>query len=100
MIEINSLVGIGDWRYVDNRNIIADVGTRKGMTVEDVGLDSEWINGMSWMGGAECDFPVKTVAEIVLGGEGKNEANKETIVIGGGGGGGGGSFRPAPLVFC
>ena len=67
---------------VDSRNIIADAGTRKGMTVEDVGPDSEWINGMSRMRrGDEYDFPVKTVAEIVLGGEGKNEATRETIVI-------------------
>ena len=33
------------------------------------------------MRGDECDFPVKTATDIVLGGEGKNEANKETIVI-------------------
>ena len=81
MIGINGLVDVGDWRYVDSRNMIPDVGTRKGMTLEDMGSESEWINGMSWMRGAECDFPVKTAAEIVLGGEGKNEANKETIVI-------------------
>ena len=81
MIEINRLVDVDDWRYVESKNMIADVGTRKGMKVEDVGPNSEWINGLSWMKGEECNFPVKTVSEIVLGSEGRNEAKKETIVI-------------------
>ena len=40
------LVIVGDWRYVDSRNMIVDVG--KGMTVEDMGPDGEGIIGMSW----------------------------------------------------
>ena len=81
VIEINRLVEVSNWRYIESENMIADIGTRKGITVADVGPDSAWINGMSWMRGEESDFPVKTVSELILCREGKNEANKETIIV-------------------
>ena len=81
VIEINRLTNVGDWCYVESRNMIADVGTRKGMTLEEVGPDSEWINGLEWMKGEERDFPLKTATEIVLGIESRKEARKESIVI-------------------
>ena len=47
----------------------------------NVGPNSPWINGMKWMRGEKCDFPVKTVREIVLSSESKSEAKKESIEI-------------------
>ena len=44
-IEFNRLCDIKDPRYVDSKNMIADLGTRKGATVEDVGPESTWVNG-------------------------------------------------------
>ena len=54
------------WFHVASENMIADLGTRKGATIEDVGPNSKWINGYPWMSGEEKDFPLKTVDEIIL----------------------------------
>ena len=57
--------------------MIADLGTRKGAKIEDIGESSDWINGMSWMNGEEYDFPVKTVEEIKLSGSENKEVGEE-----------------------
>ena len=45
VIEINRLVGVSCWRYVDSKNMIADLGIRKGAKINDVVEGSDWING-------------------------------------------------------
>ena len=45
VIEINRLVDVSCWRYVDSKNMIADLGTRKGAKINDV-EGSDWINGL------------------------------------------------------
>ena len=81
VIEINRLTNIDDWRYVDSKNMIADLGTRKGATIADVGPNSEWICGFDWMHGDEIDFPVKTMSELELSSENEREAMKEKIIL-------------------
>ena len=81
VIEINRLVELSEWRYVESKNMVADIGTRKGCKLADVGLNSVWQDGLGWMHGDESDFPVKTAAMIVLDNESKSEARKEKIVI-------------------
>ena len=44
----------------------ADLGTRKGAKVRDVGPESDWICGYNWMRMSEHDFPLKTAAELIL----------------------------------
>ena len=58
----------------------ADIGTRKGTKVADVGPMSPWIQGMPWMKGEEANFPLKTIDEIVFGAKEKSEASKEEVL--------------------
>ena len=55
------------WYYVASNNMIADVGTRKGAKIKDVGPDSVGIMGFPWMGLSESEFPIKN-SEISLRG--------------------------------
>ena len=46
--------------------MIADLGTRRGTTLEDINSSCQWINGLSLMNKEVEDFPVKTVREFSL----------------------------------
>ena len=59
VIDIRRLTDLDDWRYVESRNMIADLGTRKGCTLEDTRPDSIWLNGYEWMKNDSASFPVK-----------------------------------------
>ena len=76
VIEINRLVNVSNWWYVESKNMVADLGNRKGLTVADIGPDSIWMNGFQWMSGDESDFPLISASEIVLSGEYKPDALK------------------------
>ena len=80
VIEIVRLVGLY-WFYVESKQNVADIGTRKGATLRCLGPEGEWTNGYAWMRGAETDFPIKTVEQVILDNEAKSEARKEKIVI-------------------
>ena len=69
IIEINRLTAPDDWRYVKSSDMIADLGNRKGTSMEDVSESSLWINGYPWMRRDEKVFPTKSVKEIKLTGE-------------------------------
>lgn len=81
VIEINRLVDFILWRYVDTKDNPADIGTRKGAGLPSVQPDGEWPNGKPWMYGDEENYPVKTVSQVVLDNEAKNEARKEKILV-------------------
>ena len=49
VIEINRFSVPDDWYHVPSQMNPADIGTRKGATIEDVNQASEWINGKPWM---------------------------------------------------
>ena len=66
VIEVNRLTDIHRWYHVGSKNMLADIGTRKGVTIADVSDDSEWINGQDWMNGDESTFPMKSFREAVL----------------------------------
>ncbi|XP_066918232.1 uncharacterized protein [Clytia hemisphaerica] len=38
-----------EWFYVQSEDMAADIGTRKGATINDVDQNSTWINGFPWM---------------------------------------------------
>ena len=48
VIEINRLTETAQCHYVESSNMIADIGTRKGVGISDI-QDSTWINGLDWM---------------------------------------------------
>ncbi len=76
-IETNRLTNEDDWRWVEGKDMIADLGTRKGMTITDVGPDSLWINGFDWMRRPVSEFPMKSRSEIILDAKAKAEIRQE-----------------------
>ena len=81
VIEINRLVYATEWRYTESRNMIADIGTRKGLKSAEVGPNSGWICGKSWMRGEICDFPLKPALEVILSNGAANDAKRERIMV-------------------
>ena len=80
VVEINRLADANLWRYVDSKDVCADLGTRKGARIVDVDPQSDWICGREWMRGSETDFPMKTVADLVLNAVELQEFRKESML--------------------
>ena len=64
VIEIRRLSDADRWFYIQSKNNVADIGTRKGAQIKDVSSDSNWINGLPWMTTDEDQFPTMTVDDI------------------------------------
>ena len=79
-IEVTRLTNREDWRYVPSKLNVADIGTRKGAQIADVGPESPWSCGLPWMRESEENFPLKTVKEIILAGTEKSNFEKECVV--------------------
>ena len=62
--------------------MIADLGTRRGVTIEDVTSESVWQTGFDWMKLDVSMFPVKTVDQVKLNSSEEKEVNKEMAIIG------------------
>ena len=77
VIEIRRFTKVEDWRYVESTNMIADLGRRKGCTLNDVMPDSHWINGHCWMTNDSESFPVKRIEEMNFTEEDMLAARKE-----------------------
>ena len=80
VIEVLRLTDILNWHYVRRKDNIADLGTRKGAQIEDVGPESDWINGQEWMRDSPENFPLVDVTQMVLSGKEKGDADQEKIV--------------------
>ena len=81
VIEINRLSEVSRWYYIQSKNNIADVGTRKGVQVKDVEQDSAWMNGYPWMTTSERDFPTMTIHSLPLK-RIKDDVNAEMLKYG------------------
>ena len=79
VVEINRISDRSDWFHTKRENMVADLGTRKGATVEQVSPGSPWIEGLPWMRGDPSSFPLSTVDEIKLSASEKIDANKEQV---------------------
>ena len=66
VIEIGRLTDINRWYHIGSKNMLADIGTRKGATMKDISDDSIWINGDEWTHGDESTFPIKSFREAIL----------------------------------
>jgi len=66
VIEITRHSARKDWQHIDTNNMLADIATHKGATLDDVNSNSTWINGHSWLRGDKSTFPTKTVSQINL----------------------------------
>ena len=79
VVEITRLTELAWWYYVRSKDNIADLGTRKGAQIADVGPESKWINGFPWMSESDENFPLVKYQEIVLSGKEKSDADKEKV---------------------
>ena len=77
VIEIQRFTKISDWMYVQSKDVIADLGTRKRATIKDVDQNSSWINGYPWMRKSKCDFPAKSIEQVKLDVADKEAVRKE-----------------------
>ena len=80
VIEIHRFADKSLWRYISSTDMIADIGTRRGATLEDISAESVWINGYPWMKLDVKEFPTKTIEEIKSDQEELNAINTETQI--------------------
>ena len=66
VIECNRFTDLDNWRYIPTDHMMADLGTRRGCTADDICPTSEWINGAEWMKGDPESFPAKKINEMLL----------------------------------
>ena len=57
--------------------MIADIGTRRGATLQDISAESVWINGYPCIKLDVKEFPTKTIEEIKLDQQELNAINTE-----------------------
>ena len=65
-VEINRLTDRNSWKYVLSKDMIANLGMRKGAKMADISEGSTWVNGLPWMHLEKSSFPVLSVQEIKL----------------------------------
>ena len=80
-INVNRLTELEEWQLVESKDMVADIGTRKGATVADVSEGSSWINGYKWMSGPVEEFPMKNIDDVKLSDQELAEANLEKVVL-------------------
>lgn len=81
VIEIIRLTDRSTWFHTASKNMIADLATRKGAKVEDVGPDSSWICGLPWMRDDESNFPIVSIGNMNLSLSDECEVSKEKVQI-------------------
>ena len=79
-VEVNRLTKRENWVYTRSENMIADLGTRRGVKIEQVSPGSPWIEGQPWMRERKENFPFLSVDELVLSSKEQAELNKEKLV--------------------
>ena len=79
VVEVNRLSNRTEWYHTRRQNMVADLGTRKGATVQQVSPGSPWIEGLPWMRKASSEFPLSTVEDIKLSASEKRDASKEQV---------------------
>ena len=79
VVEINRLDDRSSWKYVQSKDMVADLGTRKGASIADISSSSTWRNGLDWMKEDKSRFPVKNVDEIRLKGRELETVKSESL---------------------
>ena len=80
MIEILKFTTKAQWYYVQAKDMLADIGTRKGVALQDINQCSVWVNGLPQMKHEKSEFPMSTSDEIKLHESESNEMRKEVEV--------------------
>ena len=77
VIEIQRFTTTTQWFYVQTSDMIADIGTRKGATIQDVDINSTWINGFEWMKYEESKLPFYSADAIKFSNSEQREMKQE-----------------------
>ena len=77
VIEINRLTDKKDWYYIDSKNNMADIATRRGAKISDVSEGSVWVSGHDWAKLDRDQFPVKSANDIRMSQEQDKNYTKE-----------------------
>ena len=67
------------WHYVKGEDMPADIGTRKGASVDDVSKGSVWLEGHPWMKKSTNGFPIKSYQEIKQACQKASEESSEVM---------------------
>ena len=78
--EVKRLTIPENWYFTGSENNIADLGTRRGVKIDQIGPESEWINGKPWMRERAENFPLKSAKDLVLTAKEKADMNKEKLL--------------------
>ena len=84
VIEISRFSAINQWFHIESDLNPADLGTRKGVTIEEVDINSKWINGKYWMERPLLELmgsTLKNVEQVKLKNEQLAEAKREQIKL-------------------
>ena len=80
VIEINRLTSRENWFYIETANMTADLGTRKGVNIEDISDNSLWHNGQNWAKSDKKCFPIRSINKIKLTND-EVKLHKDFIII-------------------
>ena len=78
-MEILRFTEPDSWLLVKSGDMIADLGTRRGASIEDVLPDSAWDVGYPWMTKDVADFPALKYKDITLSEEDNVKVDQEVI---------------------
>ena len=79
VIEILRFTERESWYHVDGSLMIADLGTRRGVTLKDVNQESVWINGEPWMHKERSELPITRVTNLSMSTVEKSNYQKELL---------------------
>ena len=79
VLEIRRLSLVEQWFHVASEDNVADMGTRP-VELEEVGPESDWINGRPWMAGPQDCFPLRDITRVSLDAEEARIAAREVKV--------------------
>ena len=79
--EIHRLTKPKNRYYIDSKNNISDLGTKKGNKLSDVLGDSVWVNGYEWAKGDISDFPILSVDKLKPSKEQLKISDNEILLI-------------------
>ena len=80
VVDIKRFTQKRHWYYVNTENMIADIGTRKSASIQDVNAQSTWLNGYNWMRKDQSEFPIKSASQLKLSELDMSEVHKESYI--------------------
>ena len=66
MAEITRLSERSNWYFAKSKDMVVDLGTREGVTIDQVQPGSPWIDGLPWMRKSAENFPLQSVTGLKL----------------------------------